>query len=483
MGTTAELVRPVLEALVGPNPPVAFRFWDGSTVGPQQTEATVVVRSPQALRRILWSPGELGAARAYVVGDIDVEGDMYAALSLRDVLDDPEHRVRLAVGPSDWLTMARIAAKLRVLGPPLPRPPEEARLSGGRHSKERDALAIAHHYDVSNDFYRIVLGETMTYSCAFFPTATTSLDDAQLAKYDLICKKLGLRPGMRMLDVGCGWGGMARFAAEHYGVSAVGITVSHRQVELARQRTDEAGLAAMVEIRLQDYRELRDGPFDAICSIGMFEHVGLARLGEYLDCLHRLLRPEGRLLNHGISRPAGPSGLDRKSFVAHYVFPDGELHEVGRVVSAVQATGLEARDVESLREHYARTLRHWVANLEAAWDRAVSMVGPNRARVWRLYMAGSALAFESNRTSIHQVLATRTAPGGRSGMPCSRAELLGFVAPAPDGDARDGRAGSAEPALSPAVNGPTAANEAAGSRSGRPGASERSDGRAAAHPG
>jgi cyclopropane-fatty-acyl-phospholipid synthase len=315
-----------------------------------------------------------------------------------------------------------VAKRLGVLGPPLPPPPEEARLRGRRHSKERDAAAVAHHYDVSNEFYRLVLGETMTYSCAYFTEDGTSLDDAQRAKYDLVCRKLGLQPGMRLLDVGCGWGGMAMHAAEHYGVRAVGVTLSRHQHDLASKRVAEAGLAEHVEIRFQDYRDVDDGPYDAVSSIGMFEHVGLARLRDYFDVLFKLLPPTGRLLNHAISRPWGRSRFDRHSFIERYVFPDGELHEVGSVVSAMQQQGFEVRDVHSLREHYAKTLRHWVANLEARWDEAVALAGAPRARVWRLYMAGSAVNFEEARTNVHQVLAVKPGPQGDSGMPLTRAD-------------------------------------------------------------
>jgi cyclopropane-fatty-acyl-phospholipid synthase len=277
---------------------------------------------------------------------------------------------------------------------------------------------------VSNDFYRLVLGPTMTYSCGYWAEDGFSLDDAQEAKYELICRKLGLEEGMRLLDVGCGWGGMAMHAARHYGVNAVGVTVSRRQQELAAKRVAEAGLAEQVEIRLQDYRDLQDGPFDAISSIGMFEHVGLARLGEYFANLSDLLAPGGRLLNHGISRPAGRPRLDKRSFIERYVFPDGELHEVGTVVSAIQQQGLEVRDVESLREHYALTLRAWVDNLSENWDEAVALAGEARARIWKLYMAGSAINFEAGRTSIHQVLAVKMHADGTSEMALSRADWL-----------------------------------------------------------
>ena len=422
----ATVLEPMVRAFVGPNPPVTIRFWDGSTLGPAQARATLTIRSPRALRRILYAPGELGAARAYVAGELELEGDVYAALALRDALANKDEQAKVGLGMTGWLGLVRAGRRSGVIGRPPPPPPEEARLRGRLHSKERDAAAIAHHYDVSNEFYRLVLGETMTYSCAHFESPDQSLEDAQRSKHDLVCQKLGLRPGARLLDVGCGWGTMAMHAARHYGARAVGITISERQASLAAQRVAETGLESKVEIRRQDYRDVTDGPYDAISSIGMFEHVGLSRLAEYLGDLYRLLRPGGRLLNHGISRP-GPSGLARTSFINRYVFPDGELHEVGAVVSAAQAQHFEVRDVESLREHYGKTLRRWVANLESGWDRAVELAGASRARVWRLYMAGSAINFEAARTSIHQVLAVKGGPGGESGMPLTRAELLGLV--------------------------------------------------------
>jgi cyclopropane-fatty-acyl-phospholipid synthase len=291
--TVAEAV----ERIVGPDLPIAVETYDGGRIGRADAPATLVVRSPDALRRILTAPGELGLGRAYVAGDLDVEGDIYAALaSLRE-------RPRIRLGPSQLVALARLVGLdgLR----PLPPPPEEARLHGRRHSKDRDAQAIAHHYDVSNRFYELVLGPSMTYSCAVWPRTDATLEDAQAAKYELICRKLDLGEGMRLLDVGCGWGGMAMHAARHHGASVVGVTLSARQVEWAQKAVADAGLADRVEIRLQDYRDVLDGPFDAISSIGMFEHVGLRNLGLYFRHLYRLLRPGGRLLNHGISRPAG----------------------------------------------------------------------------------------------------------------------------------------------------------------------------------
>ena len=392
--------------LLGGELPIAVSCYDGSRVGPDDSETTLVVRSPRALQYALTAPGELGIARAYVSGELDIEGDMFSALALRDHLPD------VKLGPSEWVDLARIAgvAGLR----PLPPPPEEARLRGRRHSKGRDAAAIAHHYDVSNEFYRIILGPSMTYSCGVWPSEHATLEIAQQTKYELVSRKLGLAPGMRLLDVGCGWGGMVMHAARHHGVHAMGITLSHRQAEWARRAAHEAGLDDRIEIRVQDYRDVRDGPFDAISSIGMFEHVGAARLDDYFAALYALLRPGARLLNHGISRPAwdcGQARFMRRGFIDRYVFPDGELHEIGSVVSRIQRAGLEARHVEGLREHYALTLRAWMRNLDAAWDDAVAEVGPGRARVWRLYMAASALNFEADRTQIHQVLAVRDERG------------------------------------------------------------------------
>jgi cyclopropane-fatty-acyl-phospholipid synthase len=403
--TLAALVAEVL----GLDPPVAVELHDGTVVGPPDAPARLVFRSPNALRRLLTAPGELGFARAYVAGELDLEGDVYAALALHE---------RLSAGrlsPQQWLAAARIVSSLGVR--PLPPPPEEARLRGRRHSRERDAAAIAHHYDVSNRFYRLVLGPSLTYSCALFAEPGFSLEEGQAAKHELVCAKLGLEEGMRLLDVGCGWGSMLIHAAERHGVTGVGVTLSRPQAELAEERVAEAGLADRVDVRLADYRDLRGERFDAISSIGMFEHVGRSQLAVYFQRLHELLRPGGRLLNHGISRPPGQRPrFARRGFVDRYVFPDGALHEAGSVVSAIQRAGFEARHLESLREHYALTLRRWVANLEAGWKDAVAEAGAARARIWRLYMAGSALGFEAGRLQVHQVLAVR-ADGGASGMP------------------------------------------------------------------
>jgi cyclopropane-fatty-acyl-phospholipid synthase len=398
----------IVESLLGDDLPVAVELWDGGRLGPPDPEATVSVRSPDALVRLVSRPGELGFSRAYVAGDIELEGDIYAVFDLRDRLPRP------GLHPREWLAAVRVLGVRNLRR--LPPPPEEARLHGRRHSRHRDAASISHHYDVSDEFYRLVLGPSMTYSCGLFADMDSSLEDAQSAKLDLVCRKLGVGRGTRLLDVGCGWGSLALHAARHHGARVVGVTLSHRQADWARDVVAEAGLGDRVEIRVQDYRDVTDGPFDAISSVGMFEHVGLSRLAEYFDRLRALLAPGGRLLNHAISRPAGmPAAVGRNSFINRYVFPDGELHEVGSVISAMQLAGFEARHMESLREHYALTLRRWVANLERDWERAVRLVGGPRARIWRLYMAGSAVGFEAGRIGVDQVLAV-AADHGCSGL-------------------------------------------------------------------
>jgi cyclopropane-fatty-acyl-phospholipid synthase len=415
----AAALSPLIHRLVGDPPPFRVRFWDGSSIGPDEAPATIVVRTPRALRRMLTAPGELGMGRAYVAGDIDLEGDLEAVLAAGD------RRPDLQLGVAGWSRAVRAVVGAGALRPLfVPIPPEEARRSGRRHSRRRDAAAISHHYDISNDFYRLVLGPTMTYSCAYFASPDASLDDAQADKHELICRKLRLRAGERMLDVGCGWGTLAIHAAQRFDVSVVGVTLSQKQAELAAKRVAEQGVGDRVEIRIQDERDVDDGPYDAITSVGMFEHVGAERLNEYFRHLHALLRPQGRLLNHGISRPPGPRArFARRSFIDRYVFPDGELHEVGAVVGVMQRTGFEARDLESLREHYALTLRRWVANLEANRDRAIALVGEGRYRVWRLYMAAAARNFDLGKTQVHQILGVRS-DGGRSGLPLRRGDSV-----------------------------------------------------------
>ncbi|MGW2224615.1 class I SAM-dependent methyltransferase [Streptomyces formicae] len=424
MQNAALRLKTLAEQLMGAALPVRIRAWDGSEAGPPGAPA-LVVRNRRALRHLLWKPGELGLARAWVAGDLDVDGDLYEVLdrmaefiwergedarSVRQSLRDP--RVRAAV-------RSLVALSAPFL-PPSP-PPEEMRGHGRLHlhTKGSDRQAISHHYDVGNDFYELVLGPSMVYSCAYWESPESTLEDAQRDKLELVSRKLALRPGMRLLDVGCGWGSMAIHAAREHGVSVVGVTLSQEQATYARKRIAEEGLTDRIEIRVQDYRDVRDGPYDAISSIGMAEHVGSTRYLEYAHDLHALLKPGGRLLNHQIARrpQADESAYTVDEFIDAYVFPDGELAPVGVTVDLLERAGFEVRDLESIREHYALTLRRWVASLEANWTEGQRLTSPGRARVWRLYMAASALAFERNRIGVNQVLAVKTPESGTSGMP------------------------------------------------------------------
>lgn len=411
--------------------PFRVEAFDGSVVEPDVTSSanaiTLKILTRDALIRVLRRPGELGLARAFVAGDLEIDGDLDALFSLE-------------VPPlSSLFAPGALRSLLRLIGPDVMRPPAvpaiEAHQRGVLHSPRRDRSAISHHYDVSNRFYEMVLGPSMTYSCAVFANEDDTLEVAQRRKIDLICRKLGLRPGMRLLDVGCGWGAMAIHAATHYGVTVVGVTLSTQQQAYASRAARAAGVENMCDFRLQDFRDVHDGPFDAISSIGMSEHVGRRSLAPYAQQMFDLLTPGGRFLNHAIGRPVsmkpdpqptrfaeawrqtqiawgwrGPSRIG-SDFIERYVFPDGELHDLGTMVALFEAHGLEVRHVEGLREHYTRTLRYWVDNLVKRFDEAVDEVGEQRARVWRLYMTGSAVNFENHHLEIHQVLTVKPLNG------------------------------------------------------------------------
>lgn len=422
MARAASRLTALAEELLSEPLPVRIRAWDGSESGPPGAPV-LVIRHRRALRRLLWKPGELGLARAWVAGEIDVEGDLYEVLDrIAGLLWDRGADAKDTVHPlRDPAVRAFGRGLLRLAGPwPPPAPPTEEvrRRSGPLHTKRRDKEAVSHHYDVGNDFYSLVLGPSMVYSCAYWQDGG-SLEDAQRDKLDLVCRKLALKEGDRLLDVGCGWGSMAMHAAREYGAQVTGITLSQEQAIHARKRIAEAGLTDRIEIRVQDYRDVADGPYDAISSIGMAEHVGSARYREYADDLFALLKPGGRLLNHQIARrPERDEDAYRiDAFIDSYVFPDGELAPLGRTLTTLEEAGFEARDVQALREHYALTLRQWVANLERHWEQAVRATSPGRARVWRLYMAASALSFEHNRIGVNQILAVRPLDGGSSRLP------------------------------------------------------------------
>ena len=412
--------------------PVRIRAFDGSVAEPARpTPVSLVLRSRDGLARILTRPGELGLARAYVTGGLDVEGDLRALVDLEIPRIDP------------WRHLGDLAALVASVGPDVlrPRTPPaiEARPRGRRHARGRDRATVTHHYDVSNEFYALVLGPSMAYSCAVFAEGDDDLTSAQTRKVDLVARKLGLGPEHRLLDIGCGWGTMAIHAARAYGTRVVGITLSEPQAALARERAAAAGVGDLTEFRVADYRDVADGPFDAISSIGMVEHVGRRALPEYVSRVVGLLAPGGRYLNHAIARPSArplnptPTRasevrdtlvdlLGRRAsrthspFIDRYVFPDGELHEVGSIVTRFQRAGLELAHLESLREHYALTLDAWVANLEAHAAEAESLVGAERLRVWRLYMTASSAAFTRHHLEVHQALFVKP-DGGRSGLP------------------------------------------------------------------
>src|SRR3954452_6166474 len=383
-----------------PERPFAVRLWDGSALpATNRGGATFEVGSPDALAHALLSPGQLGLSRAYVSGALDVD-DLDAVLEVLADWQPPSierrERARVAVAAARAFGIRR--------PPHVPR--SELRLNGRRHTPERDARAVRHHYDVSNEFFALFLGEDMTYSCAIFSRGAKTLEEAQETKLELVCTKLDLKEGQRVLDVGCGWGSFAMHAAERHGVTVVGITLSEPQAELARQRAAERGLSDRVEIRVQDYRDVEDGPFDAVSSIGMVEHVGSSQIDVDARQLARLVKPGGRVLNHGIAR-LRVGEPEHGAFTQRYVFPDGAPLHLSRIQTALERAGLETHHVEDFRHDYAETLRHWARRFDDNLDEAIRLGGAERARVWRLYLRAARRGFETGFTSIFQVRCSR----------------------------------------------------------------------------
>jgi cyclopropane-fatty-acyl-phospholipid synthase len=401
------------------------RLWDGTVwpeEGVQSPAFSLILNHPGALRQMFLPPSELNLGEAYIYGDFDVEGDLIAAFPLAG------HFEEMDLGLGDKLGLAW---KLRSL--PDTTAPREGRqaaaVRGDRHSRPRDRQAISYHYDVSNDFYALWLDRHMVYSCGYFADFDENIDTAQERKLDYICRKLRLEPGERLLDIGCGWGGLVMRAAEHYGAKALGITLSQPQVEFAKERIAEKGLQDRCQVEYLDYRDITpsagpgQGPFDKLVSVGMFEHVGEAKMRTYFKQAWDILRPEGVFLNHAIARPGWEPKTEREdTFSDRYVFPDGELTPISHSLRIAEDLGFEVRDVESLREHYALTLRRWVRRLEERHEEALEHVDEVAYRVWRLFMSGSAEGFESARLNVYQSLLVKPGPDGSSGLPLTRAD-------------------------------------------------------------
>jgi cyclopropane-fatty-acyl-phospholipid synthase len=406
----------LVEPLFGGELPVRLRAWDGSEHGPAGAPV-VVLRSRRALRRLAWNPGELGLAQAYVTGELDLEGDLLDGL--RRVWSSTRTGRTRKPGPGDVVAAVRLAGELGVLGLPPAPPASQARLRGRLHSQRRDRDAIAHHYDLSNEFYSLILDPHMAYSCGYWTSDDPGygVEDAQRDKLDLVCRKLGLEPGSRLLDIGCGWGSLSLYAAEHFGARVVGVTISAEQKAFIDQRVAERGLGDRVEVRLQDYRDVPETGFDAVSSIEMGEHVGAENYPTFVRLIESRLRVGGRALIQQMSRRDRPGG---GAFIEAYIAPDMHMRPVGETVALIEDSGLEVRDVHMMREHYVQTILAWYASFESNWEHAVEMVGEEVARVWRLYMVGSALVFEEGRMGVDQILAVKKSPDGRSDMPLLR---------------------------------------------------------------
>ncbi|MFC9157834.1 class I SAM-dependent methyltransferase [Streptomyces bauhiniae] len=408
----------LVEDALGAPLPVRLRAWDGSETGPSDGPV-VVLRSRRALRRLLWQPGELGLAQAYITGELDVEGDLAEGLraAWTSARERGAHTPRLTL--ADWARAVGEAARLGVVGPRLPAPATEARLRGDRHTKARDRAAISHHYDLSNDFYRLLLDETMAYSCGYWTAEDMHPADAQRAKLELICRKLGLTAGSRLLDIGCGWGSLTLYAAERYQAQVTAVTLAREQAAYVREQVRERGLEHLVEVVCQDYRDISGSAYDAVATVEMGEHVGDDEYPAFAAALHRMVRPGGRVLVQQMSRGANAPGGG--AFIEAYIAPDMHMRPLGDTVALLEAAGLEVRSTESMREHYVRTVAAWHETLERRWDEVVALVGTETARVWRLYLVGGALAFEEGRMGVDQILSVRRDRKGAGGLDLSEA--------------------------------------------------------------
>ncbi|MGI8522138.1 MAG: class I SAM-dependent methyltransferase [Nocardioides sp.] len=418
-GRIAGRLASALAPFVGGDLPVRLRAWDGSEAG--RVDAPIVeLRSPDALRRLIWHPGELGAAQAYVSGELDVPGDLDAALTHAFAVARERGLSGAKPSPSSLVNALRTVAGLGALGrPPAPPASQAARVRGRLHSPLRDRRAISHHYDLSNEFYSLILDPSMAYSSGYHSDDPGQpLAEAQAAKLDLVCRKLGLEPGMTLLDVGCGWGSLSLHAAEHFGAQVTGVTIAAEQRKFIDARIAERGLGDRVEIRLQDYRDVPERDhFDAVGSIEMGEHVGERNYPTYADVLRRSVRPGGRVLIQQMSRTGKHPGGG--PFIESFIAPDMYMRPVGETVAYLERGGLEVRDVHGLREHYVRTVAGWLERFESNLERLTELVGEEVVRVWRLYLVGGSMAFRDGRMGVDQILGVR--PGAPHGLPSRRA--------------------------------------------------------------
>jgi cyclopropane-fatty-acyl-phospholipid synthase len=417
----AHRLEAAMRPFVGGDLPVRLRAWDGSEAGPVDAPL-VELRSRDAVRRLLWHPGELGAAQAYVTGEIEVHHDLDDALT--HVWSVAAERGLDGVRPSPGAFVRALRATVDVgaVGKAPPLPDSQARVRGRLHSKLRDRRAISHHYDLSNEFYSLILDPSMAYSSGYWRSTDSSygpdygLADAQRDKLDLVCQKVGLGPGMRFLDVGCGWGSLSLHAAQHYGAQVTGVTIAAEQKKFIDERIRERGLEHLVEIRLQDYREVPEKDYEAVASIEMGEHVGERNYGTYAQVLHDAVLPGGRVLIQQMSRAGGRSGHPGGGpFIESFIAPDMHMRPVGETVAYLERGGLEVRDVHAMREHYVRTVAGWMQNFEANLERLTELMGEEVVRVWRLYLVGGAMAFRDGRMGVDQILMVR--PGGSHTLP------------------------------------------------------------------